>query len=239
MHAFGRDVASRTVAGVLTAAILAVVAVIWTDIKWVAPRVATWLNITPREAAAWTAVGVLSVTVLVLVIVLVRQVPQSTQADAAPHPGGSLEIALNGGQKPSITLTHRGGPTTYEVDGQILRLSNGTANPHPARFRCELVVAGRQGWWEATLDGGDWAHVILGSVEDVPGNNWQVAGTVLVIRRGRMGEHVRVPDSGAIIELQFRAKPPLVAGGETIRVCVMRDPNAPNAVVVPLNVGPV
>ena len=32
---------------------------------------------------------------------------------------------------------------------------------------------------------------------------------MLVIRRGKMGQHVRVPDTGAIVELAIKATPPL------------------------------
>jgi hypothetical protein len=39
--------------------------------------------------------------------------------------------------------------------------------------------------------------------------SWTPIGKALVIRRGKMGQHVRVPDSGAIVELTFTATPPL------------------------------
>jgi hypothetical protein len=63
-----------------------------------------------------------------------------------------------------------------------------------------------------------WANVILGSLEDVlpassqglrPMQAWTAVGKELVIRRGKMGQHVRVPDSGAIVELAIKAIPPL------------------------------
>jgi hypothetical protein len=42
-----------------------------------------------------------------------------------------------------------------------------------------------------------------------PTQAWTPIGKELVIRRGKMGQHVRVPDTGAIVELTIRATPPL------------------------------
>ena len=39
--------------------------------------------------------------------------------------------------------------------------------------------------------------------------SWTPVGKMLVIRRGKMGEHVRVPDTGAIVEFTIKATPPL------------------------------
>ena len=75
------------------------------------------------------------------------------------------------------------------------------------------------GGWDVVLQDGEWANVILGSLEDVlpassqgltPMQAWTAVGKELVIRRGKMGQHVRVPDSGAIVELAIKATPPLV-----------------------------
>ena len=69
------------------------------------------------------------------------------------------------------------------------------------------------------LQDGEWAHIILGSLEDVlPASSkgltavesWTPVGKMLlVIRRGKMGEHVRVPDTGALVEIAIKATPPL------------------------------
>jgi hypothetical protein len=66
------------------------------------------------------------------------------------------------------------------------------------------------------MQDGEWANIILGSLEDVlPASSkgltsvqaWTPVGKTLVIRRGQMGQHVRVPDSGAIRRTDHHGHP--------------------------------
>lgn len=148
-----------------------------------------------------------------------RAEPQAPPAPPLSRGPSSATMSLNSGVKPSVTLTNHGDPTTYRVDGRILSFIDGTPNPHTAPFRCELQVGGITGELDALLGDGEWANVILGSLEPVyptgaqakslmVSQQWIPVGHVLVIRRGRMGHHVQVPDSGAVVQLDVRAMPP-------------------------------
>jgi hypothetical protein len=210
VQAFGRDVASRTLAGVLAGVALAVLGATWAGIRYVAPSLAASVLVSDREAVAWALVAALSLAIIVesvYIATLRRRKPSF------------LTTTLNGSAKPSMTLIHHGESTTYRVDGRIVRLMDGTANPQPAPFRCELQVAGIKGEWEALLKDGDWANIIFGSLEPIyppnpsgvlaPADSWKPAGYALVVRRGKIGQHVRVPDSGAVVQLDVKTAPPL------------------------------
>jgi hypothetical protein len=201
--AFGREVAIKTLVSVLTVAIVGGLAAIWGAIKYLAPSIATYYRLSWREALAWATVAALSVVVVVL---------SSYLASLQRRKPSSLTTTLNNAVKPSITLKNHGGPTTYRVDGRMVALVNGTANPQPAPFRCELQVGGIKGEWDARLNDGDWANVIFGSIEPVyaAGPVGKVlVGHQLVIRRGKVGQHLGVPDTGAIVELTIQATPQL------------------------------
>jgi hypothetical protein len=209
MQAFGREVASRTIAGVLSGLILLTLGAGW---RFIAPALARNLNISFREAFAWV-VATIAIFALATVVWLLQRKPASP-----PFKPASLALTLNSGTKPSVTLTNHGGPTTYRVDGRIVSHVDGTQSPQPTKFRCYLQPGGIVGGWDVVLQDGDWANVILGSIEDVlPANStgltptqaWTPVDKMLVIRRGKMGQHVRVPDTGAIVELAIKTTPPL------------------------------
>jgi hypothetical protein len=208
VNPFGREVASRTIAGILAGIVLAALAAAYK----VAPALSSRFSITFREAFAWIIVAIAMIA-LTIVVWLSRRKPAPPPAKPA-----SPTLILNNGTKPSVTLTNHGGATTYRADGRIVSHVDGTQSPQPTVFRCQLQVGGRVGDWDVVLQDGEWANIILGSLEDVlpasstgltPVQAWTPVGKMLVIRRGRMGEHVRVPDTGAIVELTIKATPPL------------------------------
>lgn len=201
MNPFGREVASRTIAGILAGIVLAALAAAYK----VAPALSSRFSITFREAFAWIIVAIAMIA-LTIVVWLSRRKPAPPPAKPA-----SPTLILNNGTKPSVTLTNHGGATTYRADGRIVSHVDGTQSPQPTVFRCQLQVG------DVVLQDGEWANIILGSLEDVlpasstgltPVQAWTPVGKMLVIRRGWMGEHVRVPDTGAIVELT-KATPPL------------------------------
>jgi hypothetical protein len=201
VNPFGREVASRTIAGILAGIVLAALAAAYK----VAPALSSRFSITFREAFAWIIVAIAMIA-LTIVVWLSRRKPAPPPAKPA-----SPTLILNNGTKPSVTLTNHGGATTYRADGRIVSHVDGTQSPQPTVFRCQLQVG------DVVLQDGEWANIILGSLEDVlpasstgltPVQAWTPVGKMLVIRRGWMGEHVRVPDTGAIVELT-KATPPL------------------------------
>jgi hypothetical protein len=209
MHAFGREVASRTIAGVLAGIILAAFAVGW---KFIAPALAALLDIPAREAFAWF-IAATSLIGLGIALWFLSRKP----TPPPPVKPASLTLALDNGAKPLVKLTNHGAPTAYRVDGRIVQHVDGSQSSQPASFRCYLQVGGTQAGLDVLLKDQEWAHIILGDFEDVypPSKgltaiqSWTPIGKALVIRRGKMGQHVRVPDSGAIVELTFTATPPL------------------------------
>jgi hypothetical protein len=205
MDAFGREVASRTVAGVLAAIILAVLAAIWGWLRLVAPVLAKYVTVSTRELTAWGLVVILALAVVALTFVLAKQISKRAS---------SLTLTVNSGVKPSVTMTHHGTATTYRVDGQILVFNDGTPNPWPTRFQCQIQKSGIEGGWDMLLRDGEWANVILGSVEHADISSSPQVMVVasldhLCIRRGKVGQHVAVPDAGVVVELTFKAQPPL------------------------------
>ena len=219
MNAFGREVASRTIAGILAGIVLAALAAAYK----LAPVLSSRLGITFREALAWLVATVALIAQAIALWLLSRK-----PAPSPPAKPASLTLTLNNSAKPSVTLTNHGAATTYRADGRIVSHVDGTQSTHPTVFRCELQVGGRVGGWDVTLQDGDWANIILGSLEGVlPANSkgltaveaWTPVSKMLVIRRGKMGEHVRVPDIGAIVERTIKATPPLA---EPIGPCLFR-----------------
>jgi hypothetical protein len=102
------------------------------------------------------------------------------------------------------------GPATYAVDGKILSLLDDTPNSVTAPFQCEPQVGGTKGEWQPELKDGEWANIIVGTIEPVYSNGVlgrEPTGHTLAIRRGKMGWNVPVPDAGALIELSVRSTP--------------------------------
>lgn len=158
----------------------------------------------------------------------------------ARRPESSFTMTANNGVTPTVTITHRGDATTYRVDGRIVSLADGTTNPHPAPFRCEMQVGGVTAVWDALLSDGEWADIILGSLEplfpETPGDvpnpppTWMATAQCLVIRRGKQGQHVHVPDTGAVVELTVHTIPPPRTGRPPKRFHVVRDGDSINVI---------
>jgi hypothetical protein len=234
VKAFGREVAIQTLASILAAIVVGVLATAW----GLAPVLNTRFGIASREAFAWaTALGfAIVVTVLLALTLSLRAALRERRRDS------SFALTPNSGVKPSVTITNHGEATTYRVDARIVSLVDGTTNPHPAAFRCELHVAGITGVWDALLESGEWAHIILGSLEPVfpksprgvlaPTQSWTPIGHTLVIRRGKPGQHVEVPDAGAVVELTVHGTPQPRNRVEPKRFRVTRDGNTVNVTVL-------
>jgi hypothetical protein len=199
MKAFGQDVASRTVAGVLSTLIVAVLGLVWASLKWVGPVLISSFTISAREAFAWSLVIVFAGVLIVLAIyVAALRWPRRPK----------YSLTVHGGKKPTITLTHSGEPAVYAVTGRIVALLDGSANTTPAQFTCELQVSGLAGEWQPTLADGGWANIILGSIETLYGGgavDRYAIGQALFIRRGKIAHSLQVPNAGAEVELTIRA----------------------------------
>jgi hypothetical protein len=227
VKAFGREVAVKVVVAVLAAVIIAALTAIGGAIKYLAPSIAAYYQLTVRESLAWATVVALFVVVIVMSLYL---------ASLQRRKASSFALMPNSGVKPSVTLTNHGDPTTYRVDGRILNVVDGMSNPHPASFRCELQVGGITGAWDAPLANGEWAHIILGSLEPVfpksgvlsATESWTPVGHTLVIRRGKQGQHVQVPDGGAVVELTVLPTPQPPKPAEPKQFRVIRDGNTVN-----------
>jgi hypothetical protein len=191
---------SRRSGSVLSIVIVAALGAAWAAVTYFAPKIATTYQVSFREAMAWGARRRISS--------LRHRARGSHFASLQRQEGGSLATTLNGGAKPSITLKHHGRATTYRVDGRMVSLVDGTLNPQPAAVRAELQVGGIMGEWDALLKDGEWANIILGSLEPVfpksadpplsAVQSWTPIGQQLVIRRGKIGQDTRVPDTGAL-----------------------------------------
>ena len=229
MHAFGKEVASRTLANVLSGLIL-------TGLAAAVGAIVRYRHlIAGRELTAWAIVVVLVVVVGFMVVSKLRQQPDSAGTSVRRSPS-SVSLTLNDGRKPSITLTHHGDPATYQVDGRIVALIDGSPNPQPAPFQCEIQKSGITGGWEMPLNDGEWANVILGSLEatedwDAMGNQL-IGDDVLVVRRGSQTQHVAVPDTGAIVELRIRTTPALSAPVAPKRFRIVKQNNIANVTEV-------
>ena len=229
MKAFGREVASRTIAGVVAGVVLIVLTAAWNF----APALVKRYNLTAREAFAWALVLVL----LTIVVVLCALAFSLYAALRERRRASSVLITANSGVKPSITITNHGDATTYRVDGRIVSLSDGNPSLHSAPFRCELQIGGITGVWDALLANGEWAQIILGSLEPIfPKSNgvlssiesWTPVGHTLVIRRGKRGQHVEVPNSGAVVEVTVLPTPQPTKLVEPKRFRIARDGNTVN-----------
>ena len=143
MNAFGRDVASRTIAGVLAGIILAALAAAY---KF-APALVDRFAVTPREAFTGVAAAVLVAGSVALALVWSR-LPVLKKAPPPAKPS-SVTLSLNHGVKPSVTLTHHGPPTSYRVDGRIVEHLDGTPVPQPARSDAKCSLA--ESWVDGTL----------------------------------------------------------------------------------------
>jgi hypothetical protein len=116
-------------------------------------------------------------------------------------------LTPNSGEKGSVTLRHHGDPATYTVDGRIVSVLDGSANPLSAEFQCELHVNGKDGNWQPKLSNGEWATIILGTIEPIFGPGVLGSAPIgdrLSIRRGKFGWQTAVPDSGVEIRISVR-----------------------------------
>jgi hypothetical protein len=200
-----------------------------------------YYDLSGREAFAWALVIILSFAVMALTVALTVRRPIPPPADPVPEPSPPspswVELTPNSGIKSSVTLTHHGPPTKYYVDGRIVLLLKGSANPNSTIFRCELQVAGLKGEWAPVLNDGEWANIVLCSIEPIQSPGWggelTTTGDGLVIRRGKVGTHVRVPDSGAMVELKIRTEPPLTHPTSAKRYEVIRAGSLTKVTLVP------
>jgi hypothetical protein len=129
--------------------------------------------------------------------------------------GASIELTPDSGEHGCIGIRHSGAPTTVNATGRIVRLLDDTPNPSPHRFECLLSRGGSREPSRLFSDG-DWAHIVLGSeaIETGQLSDEDDEHVGLKIHRGQT--HVLVPDSGAVVEIEFRFSPPL-SGGEKVR----------------------
>lgn len=190
----------------LAATIVAALAAVWAAVKFILPTLAQRYQVTGREFGAWLVVVALTAVVVWLVA------SRRTNTNAAPTLRGPSKatVTSNGGVKPTVTITHQGPPTTYCVDGQLISLQDGSDNPAPAPFQCELQVGGRTGVMEATLNDGEWVNIILGSIESLYGGgvvDRRVIGHGLAVRRGKQSATLNIPGSVAFVELRVRPTP--------------------------------
>jgi hypothetical protein len=228
-EAFGPEVAVKTLVSVLSIVIVAALTGAWAAVKYLAPALAARYQLSFREAIAWGIVVALFAVVIVLSVVI---------ASLQRPKGGSLTTTLHSGTKPSLTLTHHGRDTTYRVDGRIVNLVDGTQNPQPAPFRAELHVGGIKGEFDALLKDAEWANIVFGSIEPIygPGSvDRIILGHALVIRRGKLGQHTPVPNTGAIVELTVQSKPPLSDPIPPKQYRVVRNGTTVNVTEEPVN----
>jgi hypothetical protein len=170
-------------------------------VKFILPTLAQRYQVTGREFGAWLMVGALAAVVVWLAA------SRRTDRSAAPTPRGPSKatVTCNGGVKPTVTITHHGPPTTYCVDGQLISLEEGVDNPAPAPFQCELQVGGRTGVMETTLNDGEWANIILGSIETVYGGG--VMDRRVIAHAGgstrKYSQTLNIPGLIAVVEPPF------------------------------------
>jgi hypothetical protein len=196
MRAFGKKVSAR----LLLPGTLAILAGAYVTLRYLAPSLVGASPIAAGDAALWSAV-----IALVTAVVLLRYAG-STAGRKLPAP----TVAANSGARPSITLTHHGDPATYRVHAKIAEIVDGSANPWPAPFQCELRTGGSANSLEARLRHGERVTVLIGGVEaaSVSGAFGPMPlGDTLVICRGRQGVNVPVPDTGVILELRVTSSP--------------------------------
>ncbi len=103
--------------------------------------------------------------------------------------------------KGSVVLKHAGEPTTYSAQARIVRVLDGSANPAPGRFDCELNAADAVGA-SLPLRDGEWAYIVL--AEAVRGG--------MHVRRGGESDRTWIPGAGVVLELTVTGTPPLAEG---------------------------
>ena len=129
MKAFGREVTSRTIAGILAGSVLAALGAAYQ----LAPVVSARFGITFREVFAWL-IATIALIALAFALWLLSRKP----APPSPAKPASLALTLNNGVKPTVTLTNHGGATKYRADGRIISHVDGTQSSQPTQFRCQL-----------------------------------------------------------------------------------------------------
>lgn len=127
-------------------------------------------------------------------------------------------ITLNPGRKASLTLKHKGEPTTYSADGKIIAMLNGWPVPQSALFECQLLHKGTATAASVRLNDNDWAHIVLASIEFDHDE-----GESLHIRRGGIGSTEIVPDAGVELEIKIATNPELSTGAIVRRYRIVRD----------------
>lgn len=119
-----------------------------------------------------------------------------------------LWLSADSGDAGCVGIRHRGEPTTISATGRIVKLLDGSPNPSPHRFECRLSRGGK-GELARLFHDGDWAQIVLalGGEKEFSSHPEDVEHDGLLIRRG--STVVSVPDSGALLEIEFKASPPL------------------------------
>jgi hypothetical protein len=135
-------------------------------------------------------------------------------------------LTADGGTHATATVRHYGEPTTYTVEGRIVDIIDGSANPFPQPFHGRFLK-GSGSYPSLTLGDQEWGLVRLGHVRlnEYHGNTW------LEIDLGTSGG-VTVPDSGAVVEVTLKANPPLRSGDVIRRFAVRVSPKHHRQVLV-------
>jgi hypothetical protein len=113
------------------------------------------------------------------------------------HP--AIDVTVMAGERDVILeLRHTGAPATYSADGRITNTMDGTPNPAPALFRCQLRWKGQREAADVRLRDGEWVHIVLAHVD------WRYpADKRWVIRRGSADTDVTA--GGVLFEITVKS----------------------------------
>jgi hypothetical protein len=201
-----RKVPAGVTTTVIGAGLVSAIIWAWNKREWIGHILSqgpTW-----HEALAWCLVAVLLLVCFALATGRLRRVEQiPAEYTSDPEPPMLVEdlrpvrtsLTPNDGEKGSVTIRHAGPPCSYRVEGQIVKVFDGS-NPWAAPFSCELQVRGLDGDRNPTMEDGSWANVILGQVMDTD------EGRLLAVRKGGFGDHVVLHSVGALVELRVDAQ---------------------------------
>lgn len=131
------------------------------------------------------------------------------------HKPSALELSADSGEHGCVGIVHRGSATTVSATGRIIELLDGSPNPSPHRFEC-LLSRGAQREASRLLGDGEWTQIVLASEasESDSGYPEEDEHTGLRIHRGLTG--LSVPDTGALVEIEFTLSAPLSERKTTI-----------------------
>src|SRR5207249_3087274 len=103
--------------------------------------------------------------------------------------------------KAVLELRHTGAAASYSADGRIVSINDGSPNPAPSSFQCQLLYKGLESSPRQELRDAEWAQIVIASIEtsQVTEKRW------LAVRRGRVGVQTQIPDAGALIEFGIRS----------------------------------